>query len=337
MNKDHTFSNFKKNSVSIIIVISPISSLYLGHLIRMINTSTDSIIVFEIYNRQLIKTSNGYQYRGFIYNNALERLYKYYLASMEIKNIISSYCSTVVYFAHPMHLVTNFVARLCNKHNNTICIIPDGVLNYYDCKPIFYSKEIIVKKIISPLLLLGNFKFNDNFMCFGMYNYEKIYALSLNYLNAPPNLKRELLTLPRQTHIPPEPKGVIIGQPINSRPEHEYKIIIQNMLKLLKSYNINQVLYKSHPREVLSHSFKDFIYSLNINICDDTEVIEMTCYKYTHFISTTSSALANIKIINKQATCISLFDKNNKIDLKTANNLKTYFKSLGVIIHEDFH
>lgn len=338
-----------RKNAAVIIGIHPMIGLYIDELCDWCSVNYKKVYIVEFYNHVLfsngLKKSN-IELVSYLYKNYIGYLFYLMRARSRIDAIIENHEMVEILIPHPMHLLTNYAARKANlSHSTSLSIIPDGILGYRDCNTESLATKITQKRLLSTVCGLGHYRIKDRCLGHDVFQYKRIFALTEKGLIIPDGTECIILKRKVGDYNTGSNKCLIIGQPVDSCQPDLYEKILQRFKSWLQDHKINEVFYKPHQSQKLNHKLSEILRIHGVMVDHRTVQVEFLMTEYTYFLSTTSSALANIKIINKQATCCAFLDKQwlrkcgtlgnlNSDDDILINSLKVYFVSVGVAVYE---
>lgn len=321
--------------VAVIVVVSPMAAFYLEKLVSQYCGGFERVYVLEIYEKKLILDSDFFTLIRFNYQNKFDRLLAFYRAVKYINKIVARHLSFAFFIAHPMHLVTNYVARLCRRKNFELNMIPDGVVNYYHCPVSRFKKSIYIKRCFSPFLAMGFFDLRDDCLGFDVFSYATVFSLARKNLIVGDCKVVKLIKFDDVSSEKRSSSGLVIGQRFDGISSMVIFDIIRSMVSCLRERGASEVYYKPHPSEVIDELFVVFLNSLDVKLCGDKETAEFLVDKYMFFGSVASSALANIKIISPSSVCVAFICFAYRIiPASQVLAIRSYFEGLGVDVYD---
>lgn len=315
----------------IFISIHPMSNLYINEIIK--KEKITNYLVLEIYKQKII--SNIDNIVRFHYKNIFQYIKQLYNAKKLIDSNIKTYTHVNFYVPHPMHIITNYI--VFSIKNNTVNLIPDGILNYYDYPSYKYKKQMLIKKVFAFLIRINYKLFDGHFTAYDVINYEKIYTIyKIGMITTGENIVEIALKSKKQNN---SSSCLILGSPVDQKKISIYLTIVKHEIAILSNKKMT-IFYKYHPAEKKNNKLELLLSKNNISTLDSKEPIESFCDDFSIVISPASSALINLKLIyHSQIDCISYmpFREINQlfnIDNNTLKNLRDVFKRIGIIVHE---
>ena len=325
---------FKEKYYHVIIAIHPMMNIYINELLNNINSS--DYIILEIYkNKILDNNKNLIRYNS---SNKLEFFQNLYKIKNQLKKIKKDQKNIHYYIPHPIHIITNFIGFSLLRKEDKISLVADGIMNYYNCDVIRFKNKMLFLKFFSYLININYKVFNDHCTAYNIINYDTLFVLHGKGISSLNNsMKLKVLKIKKLQKLQTN-NSLILGQPYLNSDVKNKLIIKQIELISKKSENI---FYKPHPSEKINIDTLSLLNKYKIEVINGNKPIEENLNEYSIYISTTSSALMNIKIINPNIECIaclndykllSYAEKNLTVEL--LEKLKKTFKSIGVSIYD---
>lgn len=322
----------KKNYHHVIIAIHPMINVYLDVLLSDINSSNYTIL--EIYKNKIVDDNK--KLLRYNFSNRLEFFKSLYKIKKKLILIKNNNKNIHYYIPHPIHIITNFISFSLLRKEDKISLITDGIMNYYDCDVIQFHSKMYFSKLFSYLININYKFFNDHCTAYNIIKYNSLFVLhnkGLQSVNKSMKIKTlKIIKLQKMNTT----NGLILGQPyLNDIAKNELLIHEISFISK-KSENI---FYKPHPSEKISTDTTLILNHYKIRVLNDIKGIEENLNEYSTYISTTSSALMNIKIINPNIECIAILNNhkllNNadkKLTVELIEKLKITFRSIGISI-----
>lgn len=210
-----------------------------------------------------------------------------------------------VFIPHPYHSIPNFLAFYTKP--TTINLLPDGILNYYNCQITRSQLWQMIKKKFT--LFLG-----------GNYRIYKGSIIASDYLNYTANyvfLKRGVVTdvgvtkvleLAEQNRFPnsTERKILFIDQPLEFFSKDAQEAIKKKIKDFFQEKNVELVLYKPHREQKRKNlQLKNNQKTISIRGMIPVELISQE-FEYNEIVGICSSALITLRLMNQNLPIYSI-------------------------------
>lgn len=320
--------------MAVIIVVSPMAAFYIENLVSQYCGRFDNVYVVEVYWKEIVRDSNSFKLFRFVHGNGISKLASVRSAVKCIDTLVASHGGGAFFIAHPMHLVTNYVARFCKKNNMELNLVPDGIINYYPCSVNQFRSAIFIKRFLSPLLLLGFFDLHNDCLGFDAFSYKAIFSLTKKNLIVGDCKVVNVIDFIESEDGVSRNAGLIIGQPLNL-PFFKLRDAIFKMVCCLRSRGVSDISYKPHPSERVDDLLFGYLKELEVRLCEGGQTAEFLVGEYMYFCSLASSALANIKIISPSSVCIAFISYfEGDASGRQLQAIRSYFEGVGVEIND---
>ncbi len=219
-----------------------------------------------------------------------------------IKKIRNSATEFHVFIPHAYHAIANYLAFYSNP--DTINLLPDGILNYFDGKVGNRQYFQMVKKKI--LFLLGGryHCYRGNLTGCEYLKFHSHYAFSDKALYTKVG-KQILINLPQIFTPDDRTKIFILDQPLHNLPQ-KASFRIQKALQNYLGEDKGLWIYKPHrDQEVCNISISEFSSSITVNKFKIAEYI-IKDFPIAEIVSISSSALITLKIMYPDIPCVAI-------------------------------
>ena len=330
-------------NINVILVFNPLTKIYIKQLISKIDNK-EEILIIEFYKKKIIDDIEGIK----IIRLQCENSYKYLINLYKYKTIINKldriYNKIKFYFAHPNHIISNYVF-FRNNNNYEYNLIPDGILNYYNITTNKLHSKMNKKRKISRMLGLDYTIYEGHLTGYEFNKYKNIYCLHkedlITYITSD-NLIKLNINLNSQHK---SENILILGQTHNNSKKYlkllENCIIFYlNKIHFKESCEKGNVYYKPHPNEFLDENIKELLNKFNIKIYLENTPAELLISKFNTFIGFTSSVLMNLRIIyGNQYNIYSYIDYKYITDLhsiskENLDEIVAVFINKGINVYE---
>lgn len=226
----------------------------------------------------------------------------------EIDVRVKTHDRVIFYIPHPTHLLSNYAASLAQRWDHVeICLIPDGVMNFLPYQRNYDAKTLVKK--FTPKLIAG-------FLCGFLYRpyrhsvigiegirYRRMYSTAPAFALVPPGIEVEKIEV-RGHPFDLTSNAVILGQPGIREQLPAYLSGLQKAVEDSR-FNCRSLYYRPHPAEQLSPELQTFLARNKIQLDTSQAPLERN-NTYGTVIAYTSSALMNLRLLDKRINCYAL-------------------------------
>jgi len=229
-----------------------------------------------------------------------------------------------VFIPHAYHTIANYLAF--NSGADTLHLLPDGLLNYYDAK----ISDRQYRKMLPKLLVValgGKYKrYRGNYTAMEQLDYKSHYVFDTRSVFTRVG-ERRVIPLPHSSSIKGGSKIFILDQPLQHI-DPKTALRIKKALTRYLGKDLGQWIYKAHRDQKQSNVVIDAS-STSIKV-SGTTVAEhiIKDFRVGKIVGIYSSALITLKIMYPDLPCISVGANvliENRPELKQAFNVMSDF------------
>lgn len=315
--------------------VNPLAGLFVRALHNWSLARGAELEVIELYRRPILPPNTHCRRLPFQYQSSWQYANAVVQCRRHALHLATQGQLAGVLIPHPLNLLTNYLARFANRRNIALSLVPDGIANYYAGTTTQFRKKIMIRRALSPLLGLGAYRIGSSNIGLDSFRYDSIFALHQPGLLVPDGAEVRWLQLDAPARTPKLSSGLFIGQPVPMGRLGMYQGVLAQAARILASEGISRMAYKPHPSETVPAVLAEKLESLGFLMETDSTQAEQLTDQYSHFVSMTSSALPNIRVLQPEARCHAIFHDDYLVESgpNCAPALQRYFESAGVFVH----